>query len=141
MPLLVLLLLFIFLSSDNVLSVGCPPCGSQRKKLQLLQFRFILLWLDFSHHDGLLWMPFVDCFFNLKLNADFSVTVLDEPYILIKLANDLNYSRVFCHKSYLLNNYFMKLTKWSPSLDIGVESPVIPIWISFPNLRPHLFTP
>ncbi|KAI0531102.1 hypothetical protein KFK09_000654 [Dendrobium nobile] len=35
----------------------------------------------------------------------------------------------------------MKLTKWSPTLDIGVESPVIPIWISFPRLRPHFFSP
>ncbi|KAH0469220.1 hypothetical protein IEQ34_002452 [Dendrobium chrysotoxum] len=35
----------------------------------------------------------------------------------------------------------MKLTKWSPLVDIGVESPVIPIWISFPNLQPHLFSP
>ncbi|KAH0466367.1 hypothetical protein IEQ34_006470 [Dendrobium chrysotoxum] len=34
----------------------------------------------------------------------------------------------------------MKLTKWSPSLDIGIESPVIPIWISFSKLRPHLFS-
>ncbi|PKU71236.1 hypothetical protein MA16_Dca007233 [Dendrobium catenatum] len=33
----------------------------------------------------------------------------------------------------------MKLSKWSPSLDIDVDSPVIPIWLSFPNLRPHLF--
>ncbi|KAH0451258.1 hypothetical protein IEQ34_018557 [Dendrobium chrysotoxum] len=35
----------------------------------------------------------------------------------------------------------MKLTKWSPLCDIVVESLVIPIWVSFPNLRPHLFSP
>ncbi|KAL0926046.1 hypothetical protein M5K25_004427 [Dendrobium thyrsiflorum] len=34
----------------------------------------------------------------------------------------------------------MKLTKWSPSLDVSVESPVIPIWVAFPLLRPHLYT-
>ncbi|KAI0527141.1 hypothetical protein KFK09_002739 [Dendrobium nobile] len=26
-------------------------------------------------------------------------------------------------------------------LDVGVESPVIPIWVAFPSLRPHLFAP
>ncbi|XP_020702480.1 uncharacterized protein LOC110114068 [Dendrobium catenatum] len=26
-------------------------------------------------------------------------------------------------------------------LDIGIESPIIPIWISFPHLRPHFFSP
>ncbi|KAL0926198.1 hypothetical protein M5K25_002408 [Dendrobium thyrsiflorum] len=80
-------------------------------------------------------------FFNLKLHADFSVTVLDQSHILIKLSNDLDYSRIFCHRSYLVNNYFMKITKWSPSLDISIESPMIPILVSFPNLRPHLFSP
>ncbi|KAL0906769.1 hypothetical protein M5K25_025289 [Dendrobium thyrsiflorum] len=66
-------------------------------------------------------------FFNLKLHAKFYVTVLDQSHVLIKLSNDLDYSRVFCHRSYLVNNYYMKLTKWSPFLDVYVESPVIPI--------------
>ncbi|PKU75218.1 hypothetical protein MA16_Dca015740 [Dendrobium catenatum] len=35
----------------------------------------------------------------------------------------------------------MKLSKWSPLVDVGFEFSVIPIWISFPNLRPHLFSP
>ncbi|KAL0906731.1 hypothetical protein M5K25_025248 [Dendrobium thyrsiflorum] len=30
---------------------------------------------------------------------------------------------------------------WSPSIDVDVESPVVPIWVSFTNLRPHLFSP
>ncbi|KAL0904233.1 hypothetical protein M5K25_026317 [Dendrobium thyrsiflorum] len=35
----------------------------------------------------------------------------------------------------------MKLTKWSPFFDVDVDSPLVPIWVSFPNLRPHLFSP
>ncbi|KAL0910097.1 hypothetical protein M5K25_021036 [Dendrobium thyrsiflorum] len=54
---------------------------------------------------------------------------------------DLDYCRVFSHWSYFVNNSFMKLTKWSPNFDVNVESPMIPIWISFPNLHPHLFSP
>ncbi|KAI0515927.1 hypothetical protein KFK09_008598 [Dendrobium nobile] len=90
---------------------------------------------------AVLWMPFKKFSFSLKLKAEFSVTVLDQTHVLIKLSNDLDYSRVFCHRSYMVNNCFMKITKWSPLLDIGCESPVIPIWVSFPKLRPHLFTP
>ncbi|KAH0457053.1 hypothetical protein IEQ34_014960 [Dendrobium chrysotoxum] len=77
-------------------------------------------------------------YFNVKneVNADFSVTLLNPSYILIKLMNDLDYSRVFAYRSYFVNNCYMKLTKWSPLLDIGVELP-----ISFPNLRPHIFSP
>ncbi|XP_028550843.1 uncharacterized protein LOC114579665 [Dendrobium catenatum] len=80
-------------------------------------------------------------FFNLKLNGDVSVTVLDSTHVLIKLENDLDYCRIFCHRSYLVFNCYMKITKWTPTLDIGVESPIIPIWISFPHLRPHFFAP
>ncbi|KAI0528861.1 hypothetical protein KFK09_001404 [Dendrobium nobile] len=80
-------------------------------------------------------------FFNLKLNGDVSVTVLDSTHILIKLENDLDYCRIFCHRSYLVFNCYMKITKWTPTLDIGVESPIIPIWISFPHLQPHFFAP
>ncbi|KAL0918241.1 hypothetical protein M5K25_010239 [Dendrobium thyrsiflorum] len=80
-------------------------------------------------------------FVNLKLNGVFSVTLLDRAHVLIKLENDLNYSRVFCHRSYLVFNCFMRLTKWSPSDDIDAESPIVPVWISFPNLRPHFYSP
>ncbi|PKU81403.1 Thioredoxin-like 4, chloroplastic [Dendrobium catenatum] len=76
-----------------------------------------------------------------ELAAPFQLSLVDPSHILIKLSNDLDYCRVFCHRSYLVFNCFMKLTKWSPILDIGVESPVIPIWISFPRLRPHFFSP
>ncbi|KAL0911338.1 hypothetical protein M5K25_019472 [Dendrobium thyrsiflorum] len=80
-------------------------------------------------------------FFNLKLNGYFFVTVLNTKNVLIKLANDLDYYRVFAHRSYFINNCYMRLIKWSPSFDVDVESPVVPIWVSFSNLRPHLFSP
>ncbi|KAH0450352.1 hypothetical protein IEQ34_021044 [Dendrobium chrysotoxum] len=44
-----------------------------------------------------------------------------------KLVNDLDYSKFFSRRSYFIRNCYMKLTKWSPLPDIGMESPVIPI--------------
>ncbi|KAL0928179.1 hypothetical protein M5K25_000048 [Dendrobium thyrsiflorum] len=79
--------------------------------------------------------------FNLKLIGDFSITVLNPKHILIKFVNDLDYCRVFAHRSYFINNCYMRLIKWSPSFDVEVESPIISIWVSFPHLRPHLFAP
>ncbi|KAH0469844.1 hypothetical protein IEQ34_001402 [Dendrobium chrysotoxum] len=52
--------------------------------------------------------------------------MFDQSHALTKLGNDLDYSITFCHRSYLL---------------ILVLTPIIPIWISFSNLRPHLFSP
>ncbi|KAI0494577.1 hypothetical protein KFK09_024718 [Dendrobium nobile] len=79
-------------------------------------------------------------FFGLKLSGDFSVTLLDQTNVLIKLHNDLDYARVFAHRSYLVFGCFMKVIKWSPVLDLSEESPVVPVWLSFPGLRPHLFS-
>ncbi|KAL0928209.1 hypothetical protein M5K25_000081 [Dendrobium thyrsiflorum] len=35
----------------------------------------------------------------------------------------------------------MRILKWTPFFDIRQESPIVPIWISFPNLRLHFFNP
>ncbi|KAL0911914.1 hypothetical protein M5K25_017850 [Dendrobium thyrsiflorum] len=64
-------------------------------------------------------------FFNLKLSSDFLITLLDPRHVLIKLANDMDYSIVFFHNFYFVNNCFMKLIKWSP----------------FTNIQPHLLSP
>ncbi|KAL0921471.1 hypothetical protein M5K25_008547 [Dendrobium thyrsiflorum] len=73
--------------------------------------------------------------------AAFSVTLLDPRHVLIKLENDLDYSRIFAHRSYYVFNCYMKVIKWSPLFDISAESPIVLIWISFPELRPHFFSP
>ncbi|KAL0917056.1 hypothetical protein M5K25_012097 [Dendrobium thyrsiflorum] len=110
------------------------------KFLRLLRL-LSLLWLNnFLPIDPPL-MLFAIFFFNLKLIGEFSVTVLNPKNVLIKLVNDLDYYRVFAHHSYFINNCYMRVIKWSPSFDVDIESPIIPIWVSFPNLRPHLYSP
>lgn len=79
-------------------------------------------------------------FFNLKLTCDFYVTLLDPRHVLIRLSTDLDYSCVFGRRSYYVNNCQMRLLKWSPLFDINEESPIIPVWIAFLDLRPHLFS-
>ncbi|PKU80092.1 hypothetical protein MA16_Dca021719 [Dendrobium catenatum] len=34
----------------------------------------------------------------------------------------------------------MKLSKWSPFVEISEESPIVPVWVLFPGLRPHFFS-
>lgn len=97
--------------------------------------QFVLVGFFPNHLDSI-WK----FFFNLKLNANLSATLLNLSHILIKLMNDLYNSRVFAHRYYFINNCYMKLTKWSPLIDFGVKSLDISIWISFPNLRPILFS-
>ncbi|XP_020678502.2 uncharacterized protein LOC110096770 [Dendrobium catenatum] len=75
-------------------------------------------------------------FFNLKLVGEFSITLLNPKNVFIKLINDLDYCRVFSYRS-----YFVKLFEWTPHFYINMESPIVPIWVSFPCLCLHLFSP
>ncbi|KAI0524341.1 hypothetical protein KFK09_003708 [Dendrobium nobile] len=78
-------------------------------------------------------------FLSLKLSGFYSVGLLDARHVAIQLSNDLDYSRVFARRSYFILNYQMRVLKWTPFFDIKEESPIVPIWISFPNLRLHFF--
>lgn len=49
----------------------------------------------------------------------------------------MDYSHVFVRRAYYVFNCQMKLLKWYPKFDIKEDSPVVPIWISFPDLHPH----
>ncbi|KAL0926181.1 hypothetical protein M5K25_002387 [Dendrobium thyrsiflorum] len=80
-------------------------------------------------------------FCNLKLSGFFFVGLLDSRHVAIQLSNDLDYSRVFARRSYFINFYQMHILKWTPFFDIQEESPIVPVWISFPNLRLHIFNP
>ncbi|KAI0522535.1 hypothetical protein KFK09_004915 [Dendrobium nobile] len=79
-------------------------------------------------------------FTNLKLLGFFSIGLLDSRHVAIQLSNDLDYSRVFARRSYFIFNCQMRVLKWTQFFDIKEESPIVPIWISFPNLRLHFFT-
>ncbi|KAH0464869.1 hypothetical protein IEQ34_004972 [Dendrobium chrysotoxum] len=50
------------------------------------------------------------------------------------------FNRFLCI-TYFVHNCFMKSVKWSPYLDLTIESRIISVWFSFPNLRPHIFLP
>ncbi|KAI0493542.1 hypothetical protein KFK09_023660 [Dendrobium nobile] len=69
----------------------------------------------------------------------YSVGLLDSRHVAIQLSNDLDYSRIFARRSYFIFNCQMRILKWTPFFDIKEESPIVPMWISFPNLRLHFF--
>ncbi|XP_020696925.1 uncharacterized protein LOC110109999 [Dendrobium catenatum] len=98
-------------------------------------------WLGSFCFAGQCLMRLEFFFFNLKLSGEFTVTILNPNNVLIKLANDLDYGRIFAHRSYFIFGCFMKIIKWNPYLDLSEESPIVPVWLSFPELHPHLFSP
>ncbi|KAL0923362.1 hypothetical protein M5K25_007416 [Dendrobium thyrsiflorum] len=121
---------------------GMSKSRSFRDALSRVSTSSEFLALKITTHHGLpsLWISDEEMLALATPSSEFSVTLLNSTNVLIKLMNDLDYCRVFSHSSYFSSNC-MKLFKWTPHFDVNVESPIIPIWISIPNLRPHLFSP
>ncbi|KAH0465700.1 hypothetical protein IEQ34_005803 [Dendrobium chrysotoxum] len=72
----------------------------------------MLLWIIEEEVEALA-APFEFAFIK---NGNFSVTPLGPYHVIIMLANNLDYNRVFGHPSYYVNSYYMKLSKWPPLL-------------------------
>ncbi|KAI0492030.1 hypothetical protein KFK09_026295 [Dendrobium nobile] len=114
----------VMISDDDVLKIASP-------------FRFTLVGKFGLRRPNL---DAIRSFFgNLKLSGFYSVGLLDSKHIAIQLSNDLDYSRVFSRRSYFIFNCQMRILKWTPFFDVKEESSIVPIWISFPNLRLHFF--
>ncbi|KAH0458239.1 hypothetical protein IEQ34_013554 [Dendrobium chrysotoxum] len=86
-------------------------------------FKFALVGKLCGHRSSLDGIQ--NFFFNLKLLGDFFVTLLNPKHVLIKSANDLDYCRVFSHRSYFVSKCLNGL--------------LFLILVFFPNLKPHLF--
>ncbi|XP_020694935.2 uncharacterized protein LOC110108584 [Dendrobium catenatum] len=78
-------------------------------------------------------------FYNLKLSSTFHIGLLDPRHVAIQLTNDLDYSKIFSRGSYYIQSCQMCILKWTPDFDVRHESPIVPVWVSFPNLRLHFF--
>ncbi|PKU73810.1 hypothetical protein MA16_Dca011956 [Dendrobium catenatum] len=76
-------------------------------------------------------------FLNLKLSGSFHIGLLDPRHVAIQLSNDLDYSHIFSRRAYYIQACQMHILKWTPDFDVREESPIVPVWVSFPNLRLH----
>ncbi|KAH0464715.1 hypothetical protein IEQ34_004818 [Dendrobium chrysotoxum] len=108
---------------------GKPKSSSFKEALSGASSSPDFLDLNFSTCYGLpsLWISDVEL---LALAAPFEFALsasllLNSKNVLIKLLNDLDYCRVFSHRSYFVSNCYMKLFKWTPLFDITIESPSI----------------
>ncbi|KAJ6719960.1 GLYCINE-RICH CELL WALL STRUCTURAL PROTEIN 1.8-LIKE [Salix purpurea] len=80
-----------------------------------------------------------DFFRRLNLLGAFDIHWFDYKHIFIKLNNDLDYQRLFAKRDWFFGGYKLRVLKWSVDFIPEKESSIVPVWISFPNLRYHLY--
>ncbi|KAL0927572.1 hypothetical protein M5K25_001755 [Dendrobium thyrsiflorum] len=99
---------------------GLPTLWISKEEIQTLValFEFVFVGKFYFQHPVL---DSIRNFFSLLSCGEFLVTLLDPRHILIKLSNNLDYSR-------------------SLMFDIFAKSRIVSLWTYFPDLHPHLFS-
>ena len=78
-------------------------------------------------------------FVTLDLKQPVSVGLLDPRHILIRVADERDYHRLWLRAVWYVQGRPMKLFKWTPSFHVDREPSVVPVWVSLPKLPIHLF--
>ncbi|EOY06960.1 Uncharacterized protein TCM_021522 [Theobroma cacao] len=78
-------------------------------------------------------------FKGIGLTGAYVIRWLDYKHILIHLSNEQDFNRIWTKQQWFIANQKMRVFKWSPDFEAEKESPIVPVWISFPNLKAHLY--
>ncbi|XP_020595829.1 uncharacterized protein LOC110035856 [Phalaenopsis equestris] len=80
-------------------------------------------------------MELVRSFFeSLKFIGNWKIGLLDGRHLLIQLAAEEDYARLFAKKSVNIAGTNMKIIKWTLGFDPGKEPFVVPLWFKLPGL-------
>lgn len=78
-------------------------------------------------------------FASLDLKGEFSIGLLDNRHILIKLNNEQDFLRIYSRQVWHLGAISMRIFKWTSDFHVDRESSFAPVWVSFPRLPIHFF--
>ncbi|EOY17513.1 Uncharacterized protein TCM_036737 [Theobroma cacao] len=78
-------------------------------------------------------------FKGIALTGAYEVRWLDYKHVLIHLSNEQDFNRIWTKQNWFIATQKMRVFKWTPEFEPEKESAVVPVWISFPNLKAHLF--
>ncbi|CAH9072374.1 unnamed protein product [Cuscuta epithymum] len=74
----------------------------------------------------------------IGFKGSFHLGVMERKHIVIRFDAEEDYFRCWNRQSWTIQGYVMRVTKWTPDFRPNVESPVVPVWISFEGLPLHL---
>ncbi|XP_022866206.1 uncharacterized protein LOC111386010 [Olea europaea var. sylvestris] len=77
-------------------------------------------------------------FSKFGFHGCFEVGLIDTTHILIHLTHEEDYSRLFLKPSWYIDGCPMRVLKWTCDFTPEQETPIVPVWVSFPLLPVHL---
>ncbi|KAL2485683.1 Uncharacterized protein Adt_30439 [Abeliophyllum distichum] len=77
-------------------------------------------------------------FQKFGFTGEFKIGLIDFKHILIHLTHEDDYSRLFLKPLWFIMGCPMRVLKWTCDFHPDAETPIAPVWISFPLLPVHL---
>ncbi|XP_022871646.1 uncharacterized protein LOC111390770 [Olea europaea var. sylvestris] len=79
-----------------------------------------------------------EIFSKFGFHGCFEVGLIDTTHILIHLTHEEDHSRLFLKPSWYIDGCPMRVLKWTCDFTPEQETPIVPVWVSFPLLPVHL---
>ncbi|KAL2235590.1 UNVERIFIED_CONTAM: hypothetical protein Sindi_1291200 [Sesamum indicum] len=76
---------------------------------------------------------------RLGLKGNVTVDRLNFKHVLIRLANEEDFARIWLRGEWTFDSFHMRVFKWTPNFDPKIELAIAPVWIRLPELPVHLF--
>ncbi|KAL2453200.1 Uncharacterized protein Adt_49302 [Abeliophyllum distichum] len=99
-------------------------------------FKFTLVE-KFSHRKPSM-VEVRNSFQKFGFTGEFKIGLIDFKHILIHLTHEDDYSRLFLKPLWFIMGCPMRVLKWTCDFHPDAETPIAPVWISFPLLSVHL---
>ncbi|EOY16520.1 Uncharacterized protein TCM_035322 [Theobroma cacao] len=87
------------------------------------------------------WEVIQQVFKGIGLFGAYNIRWFNYKHILINLLNEYEYDfkRIWGYQAWFIANQKMEVFKWSLDLNPEKTPSIVLVWISFPNLKLHLF--
>lgn len=70
----------------------------------------------------------------LDLKRDVQLGLLDNRHVLIQISHHEDFLRLYSRPVWYVKGLPMRIFKWTSSFHVDRESPIAPVWVSFPRL-------
>ncbi|XP_019193970.1 PREDICTED: uncharacterized protein LOC109187973 [Ipomoea nil] len=77
-------------------------------------------------------------FDQIVFGGAFSLGLIDQRHVLLNFDHETDFQRCWLRKSWSIRGYIMRIFKWTLDFRPDMESPIVPVWIAFEGLPPHL---
>ncbi|KAJ6825538.1 uncharacterized protein M6B38_376645 [Iris pallida] len=78
-------------------------------------------------------------FAGFRFEGSVSVGLIDDRHILIRPRLKVDFLRLWSRQLWFVVKATMRIFKWTPEFSMQIESPMAPMWVSFPDLPSFLF--